>query len=105
MSLCDVCMSPGACCKRLTLTGLFSEPMSRERVEHELLKPEVFPQLKGVFQPGEQDERGVWRLWCTALLPNGRCSIYEDRPNLCRMYRPGQDPLCVHHWTVEEETK
>lgn len=97
-TLCDVCLEPGACCKRLHLTG-FSEdplrqpqlPMSHERAEH-------FAMSAGLpFRPLEQNERGVWLWECTALLPNGRCSIYEDRPELCRAYKPGSDPLCVHH--------
>jgi hypothetical protein len=60
MSMCDTCMSPGACCKRLVLSGTFSEPMSLERVEHMLMKPEWFPQLKGVFHPGAQLPDGRW---------------------------------------------
>lgn len=102
MSLCDTCLSPGACCKRLALSGPFAQPMSRERVEHLLMSPEWHSQGVGNFRPGDQDEHGVWRFWCTQLLPDGRCGIYQDRPHLCRIYRPGQDAMCVHHWADPE---
>jgi Fe-S-cluster containining protein len=26
---------------------------------------------------------------CSALTPAGRCGIYDSRPNVCRVYRPG----------------
>jgi Fe-S-cluster containining protein len=32
---------------------------------------------------------------CPNLTPDGRCGIYETRPNLCRIFVPGTDPLCV----------
>ncbi len=95
-SMCDVCMSPGHCCKELTLSGPFSEPMSRERAEHLLISPTNNHEKTWVFRPLRQDERGIWRFSCTQLLSNGRCGIYEDRPHLCRHYQPGTDALCVH---------
>jgi Fe-S-cluster containining protein len=103
-SMCDRCMSPGACCKRLSLSGVFSQPMSLERVEHLLVSPEWFPQTLGVFRPGGQTPDGRWEFWCTALDSSGRCSIYEDRPQLCRHYRPGHDAMCVHFWQADSET-
>jgi Fe-S-cluster containining protein len=33
---------------------------------------------------------------CTKLTDGGRCSIYQDRPALCRRYEPLSDRLCVH---------
>jgi Fe-S-cluster containining protein len=102
-SMCDRCISPGACCKRLVLSGPFAAPMSLERAEHLLIDPDWFPQTKGVFRPGNQLPNGRWEFWCTALKSDGRCGIYEDRPQLCRDYRPGADGLCVHFWNPEEE--
>lgn len=37
----------------------------------------------------------VWTFRCTNLLTNGRCGDYEHRPQLCRLYEPLQDGLCV----------
>lgn len=103
MSLCDVCMSPGACCKRLVLshvgTGDGLGPMSREKAEHYVMG-------KGLpFQPGFQREDGIWVWWCPELKPDGRCGIYEDRPQLCRDFAPGSDALCVHWWPDPESEK
>jgi Fe-S-cluster containining protein len=99
-SMCDRCMSPGACCKRLTLSGPFVEPMSLERAEHLLISPAWIAQTLGVFRPAAQTPEGRWEFMCTALDRNGRCSIYENRPELCRRYLPGEDPLCVHYWAA-----
>jgi Fe-S-cluster containining protein len=97
MSLCDVCMSPGHCCKRMHITGgiegrRLSDPMSYERAEHLVLE------YKLPFRPLEQTDEGVWTFWCPNLLSTGRCGDYENRPNLCRIYVAGSDGLCVHHW-------
>jgi Fe-S-cluster containining protein len=101
-SMCDSCLSPGACCKRLTLSGPFAKPMSLEAVEHKLIDPDWISQTKGVFRPGTQTDDGRWEFWCTALGADGRCTIYEDRPQLCRDYRPGHDGLCIHYWPDPE---
>lgn len=94
MSLCDTCMSPGHCCKRLVLTGgEFNEPQSPEAAEHALLKRGM-----PMFRIGEEIEPGKYAFWCTALGPDGRCTIYDERPDLCRRYVAGSDGLCVHHW-------
>lgn len=94
--LCDVCISPGHCCRSLALSG----------GDHRGHFNDVMPQGKAVllaidfkmpFRPTHQDENGVWRWTCPALAPDGRCSIYDDRPHLCRDFSPGSDPLCVHY--------
>ena len=98
MSLCDTCMKPGACCQRLFLTGAGGEaeaPKSFEAAEH-------FAMRSGLpFRPLYQTE-AAWHWWCTALGSDGRCTIYENRPQLCRDFKPGSDPLCVHYWARPE---
>jgi len=39
----------------------------------------------------------AWLFTCSALNAEGRCSIYETRPQLCRDFKAGSDPLCVYH--------
>lgn len=97
-SMCDVCMSPGHCCQLIALSGSNpdptkqpQQPMSFEAAEHFLLKSN-----HSMFRPAFQDEKGIWRFTCTALQPNGRCGIYDERPMVCRLYEPGTDRLCVH---------
>lgn len=102
-SMCDRCLAPGHCCKRLTLSGTvdgerIQDPMSFEKAEHLALKARLW-----MMRPAHQREDGRWQWSCTQLLPNGRCGIYEDRPQLCRLYRPGEDGLCVHHWEKESD--
>lgn len=97
MSMCDVCLSPGACCRRMSLSGgnpvaNIAGPMSRERAEHLALHHGL------PFVPGEQKLDGTWYYSCTQLQKDGRCGIYEERPDLCRRYDAGSDPLCVHYW-------
>ena len=105
MSLCDVCLSPGACCQRMALSsslirrvwmpggeGRAHDPMSRDRAEHLMIAAGL------PFIPSHQQANGVWRYGCTQLQPNGRCGAYEERPQVCRDFKPGSDPLCVHSW-------
>lgn len=43
------------------------------------------------------------RWQCKNLTPEGRCGDYENRPNLCRIYEPGEDRLCAVY--IEPITK
>jgi Fe-S-cluster containining protein len=89
-------MSPGACCKRMFLSGgdegqELEAPMSHERAEHLAMRYNL------PMRPLDQSDDGTWMWWCTALDRDGRCSVYENRPTLCQMYAAGSSPLCVHH--------
>lgn len=96
-------MVPGACCRMMHLTGsedrISIGPMSRERAEHMALRFAL------PFIPALQLESGEWLWACTQLQADGRCGIYESRPELCRNYVEGSDPLCVHHWSEEGLTE
>jgi Fe-S-cluster containining protein len=83
---CDVCR--GACCEEVILPRVMflapTEDIRRwweyrgELVSHEL--------IEGIELP----EAGIrLELPCTKLEDGGRCSIYEDRPDVCRDYAPG----------------
>ena len=95
--LCETCISPGACCDDLYLMGddgqrKVDTPMSFERAEHVAMSHGL------PFRPLRQMPNGEWRWWCSALdRSTGRCTVYENRPQLCRDYVAGSDPLCVHH--------
>ncbi|WP_368855573.1 YkgJ family cysteine cluster protein [Sphingomonas glacialis] len=98
-------MSPGACCKRLNLSGgpampsggFIDSPMSFERAEH------VAMQFGLPFRPSSQRIDGTWEWTCDQLTDAGRCGIYDDRPRLCRAFKPGADPLCVHFVPRDDE--
>ncbi len=98
-SMCDSCMKPGHCCRSVFLTGgPFGDPMSFEKVEHELMR------WKLPFRPLEyREDEHRWRFWCPNLQRDGRCGDYENRPQLCRDYEPGREGLCVHYWAIDDE--
>lgn len=39
----------------------------------------------------------VWLFRCPKLGEDGRCTVYEHRPEVCRVYEPGEDVMCVHY--------
>jgi hypothetical protein len=106
VSLCDICTSPGRCCTDLALSGgdkvrgfLNDRDMTRERVEEVLIAHNL------PFKPLREEQKSdgmVWRFTCPKLTPEGRCGDYENRPNLCRDYQPGEDGLCVYYVSPEE---
>ena len=61
-----------------------------DRLPYELLRPleDCHPDADGKVE---------WRFTCPALGADGRCTIYESRPAVCREYEPGQDILCARH--------
>lgn len=102
--LCDVCLSPGACCRDLTLyrkdgallTVWDDEGPATFTSEHDL----PFDPIGKVGQwtdPEGGREYSAWNFRCRALGDDGRCTIYENRPKLCADYLPGSSPLCVHY--------
>jgi Fe-S-cluster containining protein len=36
-----------------------------------------------------------WNFNCDRLGADGRCTQYEDRPNICRLYESKSDLLCI----------
>lgn len=115
MSLCDSCYAPGACCRRIKLSVVGGGQMTfwddedaaqqlKARMREDSPRPMPFVPLERISQTeaqggGRTYSSYVWS--CTALLENGRCGIYEERPGLCRRYEPQQDGLCVHFGGAE----
>jgi len=104
MSACDTCTKPGACCHDFALNGRsgglrfdadnwqieaenrmeqYGMPFIPLRVDMEKIDPVKEAGFVGV------------RFTCPKVTPEGRCSIYETRPQLCRDYKAGSDKLCV----------
>ena len=94
--LCDSCYAPGACCKGFHLNdGTFADGDTREAAI-ELIEPTGIP-----FIPLERGADGRWLWECTKLGPDGRCTIYRSRPQLCKDFAPASDRLCAH-WNGAE---
>ncbi len=117
--LCKTCIDPGYCCRAIVLPNLFPKDMHRNEVrkhiqegtspyKHDLATKDGQEPLP-TFEPfrqatyhaekdAEKPDSATWRYSCTALDPeSGRCTIYENRPTLCREYKAGSDQLCIHY--------
>ena len=75
MANCIVCR--GACCETFSIPLSFKEP-----------KDDVSRWLR---LHGNKNERHSleFECRCTVLSPEGTCLIYEDRPNVCKVYPAG----------------
>ncbi len=49
------------------------------------------------FRRLKQHGDGCWLYTCDKLGIDGRCTIYEERPALCRHMPPGEAKPCVHY--------
>jgi Fe-S-cluster containining protein len=106
-NLCDVCTSPGACCKNFMLTDTFWADEGDEGVMRRLagydieFAPRIHPFIPGQVVAAFQDDNRNGRAFvlrtfrCMALDTKGRCTIYDRRPHPCRAYEAGSDGLCV----------
>lgn len=110
MSLCDTCIKPGACCRGLGLHNsegsLFFETPLHALVAMASYGLPFLPVDSWYDHYAQADwwadnKARIFTYNCPALDADGRCSIYENRPQLCRDYQPGSDPLCVMHKPLE----
>lgn len=96
---CDTCRSPGSCCKEFMISGHYDKDTWEEDIKQKF----EFHNLP--FVPVRAERHHSWGLddpvivvaSCTKLTPEGRCSIYENRPQLCKNYQPLQDLLCCEY--------
>ena len=78
---CAICR--GACCETIVI------PLSADADTNRWVL------LHGISQGGILSSVKVsLNCRCTALTVEGACSIYEDRPDLCRIY-PAGGPACL----------
>lgn len=100
MSACDTCSSPGSCCSSFEL-NLFVD--TDNWYDDAILKLNAHG--LDFIKPIAKDPN--WRYTstsqtkllysCTRLADNGKCSDYENRPELCKVYQPKQDWLCCEY--------
>ncbi len=98
---CDRCVAPGTCCKAFPLNQNFWLGTHPDEIRRFLAEKGLpFEPLRRMDIWRGGDDEGAWlEKWffsCPKLGPDGRCTIYEDRPNLCKIYAPGTDHMCVH---------
>lgn len=122
--LCDNCSNPGRCC---TGFGMPVAPQGATMLEALVAMATVVvgtdrdgrsirldpgASLAGIvsaevglpFMPFVHKPNDGWRYWCPHL-EKGRCSIYAERPTLCRQFKAGTDPLCCMHTPPREDAK
>ena len=105
MSLCDTCKAPGHCCKSIYLFGNDLDDRNLSEAD----AAEILT-LYGQYEADEDGNEfpfvivgpspeygGQLRLTCPKLGQDGRCTIYDRRPMLCRDFKPGSDLLCVYY--------
>lgn len=103
MSLCDKCYAPGHCCRSMEiLSGGKPLPIPDDGGEDAALamvRDRNLPwcPIRCAERAADADGK-MWARWffaCEALGPDGRCTIYESRPDICRRYEAGSDWLCA----------
>ena len=103
-SACDHCYRPGSCCSGfiLSLEGLSDNPTSFPEVVMSVVENEVERRVGYPipFSISERIPNVGWVFHCNKLV-DGRCSIYEDRPQLCHDFAPCSDRLCIHFDAME----
>lgn len=105
MSACDTCPKPGACCHDFVLNGSAGTRGLSFPADKWMVEGIGFAERRGVpFIPLRVDDGPnstsadgfvAIRWKCPLVTPEGRCRDYENRPQLCRDYQPGDDRLCV----------
>lgn len=99
MSACDTCRVPGSCCSSFTLNmpvfvddGEDWKVEAKKRLEWYGLNM-FAPVSQRIGAEGRALNAILYR--CTLLGTDGRCTDYENRPQLCRAYQAGDDALCA----------
>jgi Fe-S-cluster containining protein len=104
MQLCAICPEPGHCCRRFFLNWAGGEELTFWKdgwkaaaleAMHSLGLPFEPFEIRQTFTTDDGIEYVTVHFNCPKVTAEGRCSIYESRPETCRRYRPGSDGLCV----------
>lgn len=101
VSMCDRCRDPGACCKAFHLNGIKVAWSAGVEDIQRILDAKDLPFIpirrEGTWKKGDDGELETgWLYSCPRLSPAGRCTIYENRPELCKKYTAGEDNMCFH---------
>ena len=100
MTTCAFCPKPGACCTGFVLTG-GSYQGSYKPDEWELRAMDAIVdhnlpfKVIGAYWPKTENYYVAPIYGCDHLTSDGRCGIYESRPQVCRAFVPMSAPLCI----------
>lgn len=100
-TLCSICVQPGKCCSGFTLNAditFWRETWEVDAKEWAIGRGYPFDPLdihSSYNDPSTDNREYVIPRWgCPKVTSTGRCSIYAERPALCRTYIPASDGLC-----------
>lgn len=103
-TLCSICPDPGKCCRNFLLSRNNGDQLTfwaetwREDAHAELdlrKLPFRIDRIESTSITASFREYVTLRYSCGHLTADGRCGIYEDRPDTCRLYTPGTSDLCA----------
>lgn len=100
--LCDNCKRPGRCCSGFALNFVHQPETNLEAL---VALATAWPSNGALglpFMPLWRTRAHHWLYWCPLLGRDGRCTDYENRPDLCRTYQAGSDMLCAMHIPVPD---
>lgn len=90
--LCAGCIDPGHCCRVFSLSAPFNDHPDPDKELKEMGLP--FRRIDtGMNEKGDR----INDFTCTKLGRDGRCTIYQRRPDTCRQFEAGSDALCVYY--------
>lgn len=97
MSPCDTCRSPGECCKMFVLSPWYGRDNWKEEATADMERRgfSYFVPVRSVPNIFGRDDVTQCFFQCTRLGEDGRCTSYEDRPTVCRIFEPRSDRLCA----------
>lgn len=97
-TLCGICPDPGHCCREFYFHFSYWKDEGLEAAQRHLTQWGIpFTVLDWLDTYKDKDGREYAEILCNCpkVTAEGKCSIYKDRPGICRRYEAGSDPLCV----------
>ena len=105
-SLCDDCTAPGRCCRSFGITLWAGTAEDAAEIFADRGYPFAVVAYDGPYTD-EESRRDYGRVTCECPhVVEGRCAIYDHRPQVCRNFEPTSDRLCVFHrswWFADAE--
>ena len=99
------CPDLGHCCKRFSLSPIGKMPSANWNIKTfkgvmRQMRKRKLPfrplELSAVNGAGEKIAEKIWWFTCPLLGKDGKCGDYENRPNTCKNFVPGNgDMLCL----------
>jgi len=79
----DICMDCGRCCKTTWVQARFTGSSAATRQDRLPYLQSMFGRSPRTFVE-KRGEKVACVNWCSQLMPDLKCNIYENRPQMCR---------------------